>query len=91
MSIKKALESLTTDKPSQRDLLVRWLAERCLEDSKETGVSPYENHVWHKLIVLARYEGISDADVRKWSRSTLGKLVADIIDGWRLLLQQDVK
>lgn len=91
MGIKKAFESLTTNDPTARDYLVRWMAERCIEETKRRSTQITENHVWHMLVVLARYNGIDNDAVKKWSRATLGKLVADILDAWRLLQSQEIK
>ena len=90
MGIKKALESITTNSPTGRDYLIRWIAERCIWDTQQNSVTPNETHVWHKLIVLARHEGLNESEIKKWSRHTLGHIVADIVDAWRLLMQQEI-
>lgn len=91
MGIKKAFEALTTNEPTARDFLVRWLAERCMVETRKTSVQISEAHVYHQIIVLARWGGIDENAVKKWSRATIGKLVADIVDAWRLLQSQEIK
>lgn len=90
MGIKNALQSLTTNNPTVRDNLVRWMAERCMIDTRENKVTPNETHVWHKIVVLARHNGLEDGEIKKWTRTTIGHIVADIVDAWRLLIQQEV-
>lgn len=91
MGIKRAFEALTTNDPSARDMLVRWLAERCLEETKQRSTQISENHVYHQIVILARWGGVPDGAINKWSRTTIGKLVADILDAWRLLQSQEIK
>lgn len=84
MGINNALDALTSPNPSDRSWLVKFVAEICLTRVGR-GAPPNEGDVWTVLMVLEHNHSISNTEVKKYSRSTLGGIVADILDAWQLL------
>lgn len=89
MSIETALEILTAPKLTERQHLVKLLAERCKNRSKGN-FSPRHDDVWYVIAIALRWQLITKQDMPSLSRLALGRLQQDIYDLWTLLVQNAI-
>jgi len=89
MSISYALDTLTNPNPSERQHLVKFLAERCKLRAKNN-FSPRIDDCWYIIAIALRWQAITGQEQPNLGRLALGKLAQDIFDTWTVLVQNEV-
>ena len=89
MSIEYAMDTLTNPSPSNRQQLVKFLAERCKIRGK-TNFGPRMDDVWYIIAVCQRWGAITGEEMPNFSRLAAGRLAQDVFDCWHLLVQGDI-
>lgn len=89
MGINRAYEALTNPNPSNRQFLVRFIAERAIRR-----ISPpntvQKDDIWYLICILQRWGFITGEDMPALSRKTLGGLVQDAYDAAKILQVESV-
>jgi len=92
MGAKKAWEALTNPKPTNRDELVLWLADRVIKRFRyRSPMAVKEQDVWWLLVVLARWGWLTRREMPSISRHAMGDLVRDIVDVARINAEENGK
>lgn len=89
MSIQYAMDVLTNPKPSERQTLVKFIAERCMIRSAKN-FSPRIDDVWYIIAVCLRWGAITGRDMPNMGRLALGRLAQDVFDTWALMVQNAI-
>lgn len=89
MGIQSAYEILTRPQPAERDQLVIFAAQRC---NKRYGRpnQPNEGVASYMLAVLIRWGYVGSDNLKSMQRKAYGKLIADIVDVWALMVQENI-
>lgn len=89
MSIQYAMEVLTAPSLTQRQALVKFLAQRAKRRAGNC-ITPRIEDVWYVIAICMKWGAITHADMPNFSRLALGKLAQDVFDCWGLLVQEGI-